>query len=324
MTMLFRQLSALSLFLLSLLLSGCDERPDTLFQGYAEGEFVHVASPQGGRLELLKVRGGETARKGDLLFALETSPESQDAAEAEQELRRAEKTLDDLLKGERPTELAAVAARLAQARTRGDLSRQELSRREKLYTEKVISAEELDRARSAFERDRAAVRELEAQLATARLGDRPDRIAAARAAVAAAEARLSQARWRLEEKGRSAPAAGLVFDTLYEPGEFVPAGRPVVTLLPPEKILVRFFVPEPLVGTLKIGQKLSVTFDGAGRTHSATISFISPRAEYTPPVIYSRETRAKLVFLVEARPEEPTAFHPGQPVEVRPEGGDGG
>lgn len=310
-------------FLLCALLIGCSERPGTLFQGYAEGEFVHVASPQGGRLEDLKVRRGGSVRKGDLLFVLETSPESQEVAEAEQELRRATDNLNDLLKGERPTELAAVAARLAQTRTRLALSKQELDRREKLYAEKTISAEELDRARSALDRDRAAVRELESELATARLGGRPDRIAAARAAVAAAEARLGQARWRLEQKGRSAPAGGLVFDTLYEPGEFVAAGRPVVTLLPPGNILVRFFVPEPVVGTLKIGQRVSVTFDGTRRSYAATISFISPQAEYTPPVIYSRQTRAKLVFRVEARPDEPAAFHPGQPVEVRPEGGDG-
>lgn len=324
MTEPFFHLQRLFPFLLCAFLLGCSESPEKLFQGYAEGEFIHLASPQGGRLEELKVRRGTAVRKGDLLFVLETSPESQEVAEAEGALRRAVDTLNDLLKGERPTELAAVAARLAQARTRRDLSKQELDRREQLYAEGAISAEELDRARSALERDRSAVRELESELATARLGGRPDRIAAARADVAAAEARLGQARWRMAQKGRSAPAGGLVFDTLYEPGEFVPAGRPVVTLLPPENILVRFFVPEPLVGTLKIGQKVSITFDGAGRNYPATISFISPQAEYTPPVIYSRQTRAKLVFRAEARPAEPAAFHPGQPVEVRPEGGDGG
>lgn len=310
----------LPFLLCALLLGGCAERPENLFQGYAEGEYVQVSSPFGGRLEALAVRRGVAVRKGDTLFLLDPAPEAQEAAEAEQELRRAEGNLDDLLKGERPTELAAVAARLAQARTRRDLSRQELDRREKLFADRVISAEEVDRARAALERDRAAVRELEAELATARLGGRSDRIAAARAAVAAAEAGLARARWRLEQKNRRAPAEGLVFDTLFKPGEYVPAARPVVTLLPPENILVRFFVPEPVVGTLKIGQKVAVTFDGAGGSFPAAISFISPQAEYTPPVIYSRQTRAKLVFLVEARPAEPAAFHPGQPVEVRLEG----
>ncbi len=117
------------------------------------------------------------------------------------------------------------------------------------------------------------------------------------------------------------PPAGLVFDTFFEPGEFVPAGQPVVSLLPPANRLVRFFVSEPVVGTLKVGQPVRVFLDGRAEPVPAVIDFISPQAEYTPPVIYSRETRGKLVYLIEARPrpEAATLLHPGQPVSVRPE-----
>ena len=161
--------------------------------------------------------------------------------------------------------------------------------------------------------------ELKAQLATARLAARPDEIRAAQAATAAAREALAQAEWRLEQKSLRAPRDGQVTDTLYVQGEWVPAGSPVVTLLPPTHIKVRFFIPEKILGSVKVGQPVSVRCDGCGEPITAPVSYISPQAEYTPPVIYSRENRAKLVFLLEARPApaEATRLHPGQPVEVR-------
>jgi HlyD family secretion protein len=303
------------------LLTACGEKPANYYQGYAEGEFVQVAAPIGGRLERLVVRRGETVRAGELLFSLEQVAESAAVAEAQQNLEQAENLLADLLKGERPSELAALAARLEQARVARDLSRSELERRHNLYEANVLSAEERDRARTAFRRDESAVADLEAQLRTARLGARSDRIEAARAETKAARARLEQARWALAQKSQNAEVDAFVFDTLFEVGEFVPASLPVVTLLPPGQVKLRFFVPEPAVGALRIGQQVAVTFDGSGGAIDAAIVFISPRAEFTPPLIYSRETRAKLVFLVEARPAPADAsrLHPGQPVEVRME-----
>jgi HlyD family secretion protein len=309
--------------LAALLLVGCQPESAPLFQGYAEGEFIQVAAPLAGQLENLAVARGAQVQTGELLFALERAAEQAAVAAAEQELRRAENRLEDLRKGERPSELEALRSRQAQARAALELSAKEYDRRQQLFAEKVISGEELDRARSALRRDQAAVAELQAQLETARLGGRPDAVAAAAAEVEAARARLEQARWALKQKSQSAPQQALVFDTLFEPGELVPAGVPVVSLLPPGNIKLRFFVPEPQVGTLRLGQKLAVSFDGRDGALPATISFISPQVEYTPPVIYSRETRAKLVFLVEARPDPASAarFHPGQPVEVRLEPG---
>lgn len=301
------------------LLGGCSDKPAGYYQGYAEGEFVQVAAPLGGRLERLAVSRGGTVAAGDLLFALEAEEEAAAVAEADRRVRQAEELLADLGKGQRPTELAAIRAELDRARTTRELSRQEWQRRRDLFAGRFISAEELDQAQTAFRRDEAAVARLEAELATARLGARTDQIRAAEAEVGAARARLAQARWALAQKEQAAPAAALVFDTLFEPGEFVPAGRPVVSLLPPANVKVRFFVPERVVGTLRVGQKVAVTFDGAERPVAGAIDFVSPKAEFTPPLIYSRETRQKLVFLVEARPAPADAprLHPGQPVEVR-------
>ena len=115
-----------------------------------------------------------------------------------------------------------------------------------------------------------------------------------------------------------APAAGLVENTYFSRGEWVPAGQPVMSLLPPDKIKVRFFVPESLLGSINAGQLVSLTCSGCGTAIKATITFIAAQPEFTPPVIYSKDTRAKLVFYVEAKPsaEQAARLHPGQPVDV--------
>jgi HlyD family secretion protein len=310
--------------LLLLLLSACDRRHEGLYHGYVEGDFVYVAAPLAGELVALNVERGRRVQAGEALFTLERDFEQAAVAEAAAEVRRAEQNLADLEKGRRPTELAALRASLQSAIERRDLSRTGFVRRDELFSEKVISEEEFEEARTALRRDRAEVERLENELATARLGGREDVIAAAASAAAAARQGLEQTRWTLTQKSRSSPVGGLVFDTFYEVGEQVPAGGPVVSLLPPENIKIRFFVPEPVVGALSPGQQVRVSFDGAGRDYPAVIRFISPEAEYTPPVIFSRQTRAKLVFLVEAHPapEEYSVFRPGQPVDVRIERSD--
>jgi HlyD family secretion protein len=304
--------------LLICLLPGCQEPPPRFFQGYVEGEYVHVASPLGGQLQTLAVQRGMQVEEGEPLFTLEHALEAEALAEAEQGWRRAENKLADLSKGLRPSEIDAIEARLQQARAARNLARLEHDRRERLYTDHSIAKEQLDRARTDLDSKNAAVDQLAAELKTARLGGRSDAIEAARADVEAAARRLEQARWRLQQKTQAAPQAGLVHDTLYNEGEWIAAGYPVVSLLPPGNIKVRFFVPEQTVGSLRLGQQGVMTFDGAAEKYPLTVSYISPQAEYTPPVIYSRETRSKLVYLIEARPEQKQAagLHPGQPVDV--------
>jgi HlyD family secretion protein len=298
---------------------GCAEEGEEVFQGYAEGEYVRVASSFAGRLERLHVRRGDEVTAGAPLFVLESENEAAGRREAEQRLRAAEAQLANLQKGRRPTEIAAIEAQLDQSEAALTLSRSQLRRSEQLVSQNFISKERLDEVRSIHERDRARVDQLKADLATARLAARQDEIRAARAVVEAAEAALAQAEWRLEQKSLRAPVSGTVADTLFVKGEWVPAGAPVASLLPPENIKVRFFVPEPRLGAVRIGQTVSVVCDGCPAPISARVTFISTRAEFTPPVIYSRETRAKLVFLIEARPapEDAVKLHPGQPLDVR-------
>jgi HlyD family secretion protein len=130
--------------------------------------------------------------------------------------------------------------------------------------------------------------------------------------------RLAQAQWDYTNKAQAAPQSGLVFDTLYREGEWVDAGHPVVVLLPPEDVEVRAFVPETEIGAVHPGDRARVFVDGVDAPFIGTLRYIFPQAEYTPPVIYSEESRSKLVFMIEVDfdPETAAKLHPGQPVDV--------
>ena len=182
----------------------------------------------------------------------------------------------------------------------------------------ATTEQELDRARSTRQQNLERVAQLQADLRTARLGSRTDQVTAAEANLRALDAALAKAEWDLQQKRQNAPTGGAVFDTLYREGEWVAAGRPVVAILPPQHVKLRVFVPETWLTSIHVGDVLKVQADGAAAV-DAKVSFISPRAEYTPPVIYSRENRAKFVFMVEARfdPAIASSLHPGQPVDVR-------
>jgi HlyD family secretion protein len=312
------QLTLLAAAAVTMALAGCSKTPENTFSGYAEGEYVRIASPYAGSLTALNVKRGERIAKDAPLFALEQENERAAREEAAARLGRAEAQLENSRKGKRPEEVAAVRAQLAQAEASLKLSAAELKRTEDLIAAKFVSPSKLDEARSAHERDRSHVVELNAQLRVSQLAARPDEIAAAAAEAKAAKEQLAQADWKLAQKSQRAPKAALVADTMYTAGEWVQAGMPVVSLLPAENVKLKFFVPEKQLGALKMGQQVQVTCDGCTPL-TAQISYVSPQAEYTSPLIYSKENRSTLVFLVEARakPEDAVKLHPGQPVEVK-------
>jgi HlyD family secretion protein len=180
----------------------------------------------------------------------------------------------------------------------------------------VVDQEQAD-ARSAEAKvavQQAALAQLRAPMG------RPDEIRAQEAAVKALQAATDMARWRLDQRHVSSPVSGVVADTLAEPGETLAAGAPVVSILPPENIFVRFFVPEADLARVHQGDEVAISCDSCSPNMTGLISYIAPQAEYTPPVIYSESTRAKFVFLIEAKPkpEQAALLNPGQPVTVRP------
>ena len=299
-------------------LAACSNEPQDVFQGYVEGEYVHVAAPIGGTLNELHVSRGQTILKDAPLFVLDRDFEKAAVDEATHDLQRAQDNLANLEKGQRPTEIASIQARLRQAKAAADLAKVEYKRRVQLIAEETISQEELDRSKSDYDQKKQQVSEINSELQTAGLGARSDVIRAAASEIMQKQAKLVQALWNYNQKVRTAPSAAFVFDTLFRIGEWVPSGQAVVSLLPPENIEVRFYVPQTIVGQIQTGQKAVVTYDGAEKPVNTTISYISPSAEYTPPVIYSSQSRAKLVFMLKANPapEDAERLHPGQPVDV--------
>lgn len=297
---------------------GCSKRGDSGYQGYVEGRYVYVSTPQAGRLDHLAAARGDTVNASQALFTLDQEPEHSAELQARKTLLADEGRLADLKTGKRPPEKDVISAQLAQAKVELQKSEDLLKSDEAQYAAGGFSLTDLISARAAVAANAAIVRQFQSNLEVAALPGREEQIAAQAAVVAADKAALQQAKWKLQQKQVAAPKDGLVFDTLYREGDWVAAGTPVVQMLPPANVEVRFFVPETIVGKLKIGQKVNVHCDGCDAEVAGEISFVSNQVEYTPPVIYSNENRSKLVFMVIARPaaDKAASLHPGQPVEV--------
>lgn len=300
-------------------LAGCSHRDDNVYQGYVEGEFVYLGSSQSGKLTQLSVARGQTVEAGAPVFTLESVDETAALQQAQQQLAAARAQLADIQTGKRPPEVNVNRAQLAQAVANAHKAALQLARDEAQFRVGGIAKAQLDDSRSTADATAAQVSELSNQVEVARLPGRAQQIAAQIAQVDAAQAAVAQAQWKLDQKRVNAPAEGLVYDTLYRVGEWVQAGSPVVQMLPPQNVKVRFFVPETVVGSLAAGRALTIHCDGCAADVSAKITYVSSSVEYTPPVIYSNENRAKLVFMVEAHPSAADAvkLHPGQPVMVR-------
>jgi HlyD family secretion protein len=302
-----------------LLAPGCQRRAEAYYQGYLEAELLELAAPVGGRLEVLGARRGDAVTNGQPLFALDPDPERLAVEEARQRVQQVRYRLDDQRTGLRPTEIAALEARLAQARAAANLAHLEWGRAGTLFDQGAISATERDQSRQAHDASSAQVAQLEAELLTARLGGRADQLRSLEQELAAAEAVLARAEWTLSQKRTASPVAGWVHDTYFEPGELVRPNVPILSLLPQGVVRVRFYVPEAEVERLVRGAVVRVRLARGEPEWGARVDYVSTQPEFTPPVIFSRQTRVKLVYMIEAHPEElPAVFlHPGQPVEVR-------
>lgn len=314
-----RLLRAIAWLLAAAALAACNAAAPPAWSGYVEGEFVHVASPVGGTLDRLSVQQGDRVAKGAPLFTLDAVLERAARDEAQARLVGAEAQAQDATKGRRADEIAVTQAQRAQAAAQAALARAELARQQALFAQGFIAKARLDDARSAMAQTQARVTELDAALAVARLPARQDERVAASAQAEAARSALRQSQWREQQTQLDSPRDAQVADTFFRVGEYVAAGQPVLSLLPTGQLKARFFVSQTELGGIAVGQRVSIHCDGCGAPIGADISFINTQAEYTPPVIYSNEQRARLVFMVEARPDAADAarLRPGQPVDVR-------
>jgi HlyD family secretion protein len=262
-----------------LLLAGCEKKPNDAWLGYAEGEDALIAAPQAGWLVRMPLTRGQAVHRGDLLFVLDDTREQAGRDQA-------------------AAQLIQVRAALVQERANLVFTRTQLNRQDRLAQDGVGVPQARDEARNAYEQSQARVAQLEGQIAQM-------------------QASLGSAAYALSQRAVNAQTEGTVQDVLFRQGEYVPAGVPVVSVLPPGNIFVRFFVPQSQLSRAHLGGRVRITCDGC-QPLDATISFIAAREEFTPPVIFSVENREKLVFKLEARLPGGLKLNPGQPVEVRP------
>jgi HlyD family secretion protein len=300
-------------------LAGCGrDSADQPFNGYAEAEFTRVAAPVAGRIVALAAQRGADIASGAQLFTIEQTESEAQVQSAKARLAHAQATQVDLSKGQRPDEIAQAEATLVAARAAARRSQDDLERQRHLAQAGFISTASLVDLQATRDADAARVHELEAALRTARLGARKDQQAAAHADVQQARADLAQTEWRFGQTLVQAMAPAHVDDTLYRVGEWVPEGTPVVSLLEPGALKIRFFVPEPRLAAVQPGVVVHVSCDGCGSGLQARVRNIASAAEFTPPVVYSQTNNPRLVFMVEATlaPADAARLRPGLPVEV--------
>lgn len=293
---------------------------DAPFLGYVEGETLYIGPNEGERLAILHVAAGAAVKAGDPLFSMATPLLDRSRAEAEARIGQLEAQAQNLRAAtSRPEQISVLQAGLARAEAGLTLSRNDFQRQRKLFALGHVSRASLDRAQMGLKRDEASVTEARRQVEAARIPGRSQEIEAAEASLGQARAQLQAIDIRIARQGVKAPASGVVQDIFFRPGEVVNAGQPVVALLPPENRKVRFYVPEPRLAGLRVGERVKVGCDGCAGDLFGRISFVASRQEYTPPVIFSDVERAKLVFKAEARLEGNARELPlGLPVSVTP------
>ena len=286
--------------------------------GYVEGDLVYLAAPVGGAVETLYVREGERVAAGGRTFLIDPQVPQAQAESAAAALAAAEAHAEDLRKGQRAQEQAVHDAQLAAAEAQLRQAEANYNRIAPLVARGIYAPARLDQERATRDTARAQVETVRRQRAVGALGARSDAIAAADQQAAQARGGLSGAEAVLRTLSPLAPTDARVQQVFFRQGEWAPAGQPVLALLPDGRIKVRFFVPERSVTLYRPGGTVRFGCDGCPGLRNARISWVSATAEFTPPVLYARGSRDRLVFMVEATPEDPTALHPGLPVDVVP------
>ena len=286
------------------------------YNGYAEGDYVYAAPAAAGRIAQIAVVEGAQVKKGDLLFRLEDTQQVAALNAAKANAAVAQANLDNLSTGSRLPEIDVVRATLDQARADQTLAASTLERSKQLRASGAVSQAKVDVDQASYDSATAHVAQLEAQLKVAELPARDAQRIAAEASHTAALAQEAGARSALKDRTVDAPAGGLVDKVYYDLGEVAGAGAPVVAILPPDALKALFFVPEPDRAQIKLGEVFDVSCTGCASGITAKVTRMASSPQYTPPIIYSREESARLVFRVEAQVQNPQGLLPGQPLTL--------
>jgi HlyD family secretion protein len=290
-------------------------RPEVL-TGYVEGEPLYLAAPVAGTVTSMSVVRGQRVAAGASLFVVDPQQTVSARDQAAAQVMAAQAQAVDARKGQRPTELAVLDANIAAAEAKARDAEAALRRVSILAGKGFESKAALDDARANAQFAAAAAAAARKQRDAAALGSRADQIRAADARVTEAQAGLAGADARLIDVAPTAPQAARVEDVFFQQGEWAPANQPILSLLPDARIKLRFFVPERSLAAYPIGAVVHFACDGCAKGLTAKVNYVAPRPEFTPPVIYSRDARDRLVYLVEAQPS--ALLNPGQPVDVEP------
>ncbi|MDE2364715.1 MAG: HlyD family efflux transporter periplasmic adaptor subunit [Hyphomicrobiales bacterium] len=290
-----------------------------VFQGYTEGDLLYLGPVEGERLARLDVDIGQEVTARQQLFEMSTHVLDTQRNEQLARMNQAQSQVEDLQAAQqRPEQIAVLEAAVTRAQAALVLSQNDFDRQSALFPKGATTKALLDQAQAALSRDKASLEEANRQVIAAKLGGRVQEIDAAKAAVLAARAQLRQFETRIRRQSVFSPAAGVVQDVFFRPGEMVNAGQPVLSLLPPENRKVRFYVAETRLADFALGRKVAVSCDNCPAGLVATVIFMSKETEFTPPVIFSEQERAKLVFRLEAKLTGGGARLPlGLPVTVR-------
>lgn len=287
------------------------------YLGYVEGETTLISSPIAGRLVSRAVQRGEQVKRGAALFQVDPAAAEADIARYTASVAEFKAQLENILTGKREAEQEIVRAQLRETMASLKLAEQDLDRSQQLIKTGAITRARYDQSVSQVEQLKAKVQQMQAQEKAGALPGRVREIEAAKARIREAEANLDQAVIKRGDLAPVAPADAMVENTFFDVGEWVAAGQPVLSLLAADKLKLRFFVPEDHVARAQPGTSVTYRCDGCASAQSATITYVAPRAEFTPPVIYSETARRKLVFLVEAKPAVADQhLRTGLPVEV--------
>jgi len=308
-----KQLGALLLCLLGL---SCSQQKQDNYQGYAESELVFIASPSAGQLIDLTIQRGQRVSKGQRLFTLDKNPQLIDKRQREAQVEQNKFLYLDSKKPQRQPKQDAIKAQFEQIKADIVLAKLRVFRNKQLYRQAAVDKDRLDQAIALLKKDEAILKQYQANYTLALLGDRVDKINALYQQLLSAKESLALASWQLEQKSQNAPVDGIVFDTYYRAGEYVNATKPVLSLLSSQYLDILFFIPVPSLDKIKVGQRVTLLCEGCS-TEQGRIYYIAPQAEYTPPLVYSRQNNPKLVFKVRIKPDNPEHFQSGQPVVVK-------
>ena len=289
-----------------------------VYNGYAEADYVHVAPLTAGRIVSLAADEGDSVAAGQVLVLLETDSQTAALQAAEAAVAVARANLDNLQTGSRAAEIAVVRASLHRAEADLHLARTTLARSQRLLEQGRVPQAEVDRDLTAVESAEAQLEQLSAELEVAQLPARDAQRLAAEASLDMARAEAEAARIALRDRSLAAPISGLVERRFFEVGEVAASGAPVLAIFEPGELKAIFFIPEPKRAATALGDRLAVTCDGCAPGITARITRLASDPQFTPPILYSRDERDRLVFRAEARLSPGAGLLPGQPVSLAP------